>query len=768
MSDVFTTPDDGGDLKSSDFSTSMTDRLGAQWADTLDPKDSLSGMWALRRSREAQAGGDLDTVGATGDLDVFSSEPLQKRQDVFDAQRNSIPDISQSDAKDLLKQEGLTEQDVHLGDAPSHKLPVLKMQIEEAHTRRDRAAAIARGPQGFFPDALGAVTSIGVGMIDPVNAAAFSIPVLGEARMGKILMSAGDSILARGAVRFGEGAAQGAIGTAALQPADWWLHTRDGQDYTMANAMESIIMGAGMGGAFHSLHGGLTDYLARRQGLPLPGSPQDLLVRGLMTGTHVPARALADDGVPLEEVPGIGPVDAQPNETAPIDVPHPAEVLSDLPTPVRQDVVHAAMADVIAGRPTNAAEMLGIAADHDPRIAESFDAWHGSPHDFDRFDADKFGTGEGAQAYGHGLYFAENEKVARSYQRATSDKAFVNKVAELYDEGHSPDDAWAEIMDNWKDFTPAEQRLMTALEKDDWLGFDYPHQAVSAALRDIKAFDVSPETAAAARAVGNMYRVKIAANHEHFLDWDKSIEEQSGHMRDALLNHPDPMIAGTFAKHGHDVGQAYTRIAVHLGNRSGQSFDSAIRGEGYAERQGMASKALADAGIPGIKYLDQGSRDRGAGTRNFVVFDDKHIEITHKNGEPVTREELKAEHDARRVAIAANDNPPVLSDPATVAADPRWRELAETTPDFNEPETLAESEAAALVPEPDSVQPTKSLSALDKAAADAEEVWRQLEPTLTEEERASVNSALDQLRLDAEARSKIITDGVTCLAGAIG
>ncbi len=41
----------------------------------------------------------------------------------------------QSEAKDLLKREGLTEQEVHLGDAPSHKLPVLKMQIDGAHSR---------------------------------------------------------------------------------------------------------------------------------------------------------------------------------------------------------------------------------------------------------------------------------------------------------------------------------------------------------------------------------------------------------------------------------------------------------------------------------------------------------------------------------------------------------------------------------------------------------------------------------------------------------
>jgi hypothetical protein len=108
------------------------------------------------------------------------------------------------------------------------------------------------------------------------------------------------------------------------------------------------------------------------------------------------------------------------------------------------------------------------------------------------------------------------------------------------------------------------------------------------------------------------------------------------------------------------------------------------------------------------------------------------------------------------------------SSPAAVAADPRWRELADATPDYNEPDVLAESEAASHVPEPDSVRPVKSLTALEKAATDAEEVWRQLEPTLTEQERALVNNVMDQLRLDAESRSKIITEGVTCLAGAIG
>ena len=44
-------------------------------------------------------------------------------------------------------------------------------------------------------------------------------------------------------------------------------------------------------------------------------------------------------------------------------------------------------------------------------------AYHGSPHSFDQFDTSKIGTGEGAQAYGHGLYFAGNEGVAQAYRK---------------------------------------------------------------------------------------------------------------------------------------------------------------------------------------------------------------------------------------------------------------------------------------------------------------------------------------------------------------
>src|SRR5215469_8900609 len=43
-----------------------------------------------------------------------------------------------------------------------------------------------------------------------------------------------------------------------------------------------------------------------------------------------------------------------------------------------------------------------------PPWEEPIHAFHGSPYDFEKFSSANIGTGEGAQAYGHGLYFAEN------------------------------------------------------------------------------------------------------------------------------------------------------------------------------------------------------------------------------------------------------------------------------------------------------------------------------------------------------------------------
>lgn len=54
-------------------------------------------------------------------------------------------------------------------------------------------------------------------------------------------------------------------------------------------------------------------------------------------------------------------------------------------------------------------------------INRSIVAYHGSPHDFNKFSTEKIGTGEGRQAFGYGLYFADNGDIAKWYADRLAD-----------------------------------------------------------------------------------------------------------------------------------------------------------------------------------------------------------------------------------------------------------------------------------------------------------------------------------------------------------
>lgn len=133
-------------------------------------------------------------------------------------------------------------------------------------------------------------------------------------------------------------------------------------------------------------------------------------------------------------------------------------------------------------------------------------AFHGSPHDFTRFDISKMGSGEGAQAYGHGLYFAENEAVARSYRddltADISDPAMTaSRILELH--GGRQDAA----------LDYATKRLEDAYARGDM-------EAADRAMA-IRAAMVTPENLPSTQ--GHMYEVNINARPEQFIDWSEDI-----------------------------------------------------------------------------------------------------------------------------------------------------------------------------------------------------------------------------------------------------
>ena len=105
------------------------------------------------------------------------------------------------------------------------------------------------------------------------------------------------------------------------------------------------------------------------------------------------------------------------------------------------------------------------------------EAWHGSPHKFDKFSMDYIGTGEGAQAYGHGLYFADREDVAKAYRDALTrprfevagkpvDSPYNADIQKTFSE--EIDEAFQEQADSWADlFVLQADAVGKSVDPDD-------------------------------------------------------------------------------------------------------------------------------------------------------------------------------------------------------------------------------------------------------------------------------------------------------------
>ena len=234
-------------------------------------------------------------------------------------------------------------------------------------------------------------------------------------------------------------------------------------------------------------------------------------------------------------------------------------------------------------------------------IKKGIRAYHGSPHNFDKFDMSKIGTGEGAQAYGHGLYFAEREDVAKSYREAGRRSSYGS------------DYATATLKAKDGDYEKAANLIREEIRQTG----DFVSREELKDLNDALYLLERKKT-----STGNMYEVNINANPDDFLDWDKPLSEQSQKVQEAIN-----AIGSRGLYEASEIEPPF-RPAL-AGNPRGRQVVAGIRdtvgGTAYSE-------TLRDAGIPGIKFLDAGSRGAGDGSRNYVVFDDALIEILRKYG----------------------------------------------------------------------------------------------------------------------------------------
>lgn len=299
--------------------------------------------------------------------------------------------------------------------------------------------------------------------------------------------------------------------------------------------------------------------------------------------------------------------------------------------------------DVIIG---NAAKRAGISKDEmyqkiayqkaqmkdlPKGIKFQVDAWHGSPHTFDKFTTKKMGTGEGFQAFGWGLYFTDLPSIAEHYATAIgqNDSFFANAVdnstlsleAKVLAKGH-----YFESLDRVQ---AVELLLYNKKMSDDKIGFDE-------AIKFLKNYN--PQR--------NLYKVSIhkgkTPEQYTWLGWDKPVSDKLIRNINKVLeknNIPLEVLLG-------DTGREVYKSLSNWVNGS----------NGYSEKQ--ASLFLLENGIDGIKYpaesIARGATSDNARGFNYVVFDENAVSI---------EEVIKFQKDAmkaRGAMMMAMDNQAII------------------------------------------------------------------------------------------------------------
>jgi hypothetical protein len=232
-------------------------------------------------------------------------------------------------------------------------------------------------------------------------------------------------------------------------------------------------------------------------------------------------------------------------------------------------------------------------------------------HPLGRFDMSKLGTGEGAQAYGQGLYFAESEDLARGYRDQLTKPRVQRAQRLLSNSGNDVDLA----IENAK----KEIDRLRSLDLTPETGSSKRESLIS--LQEEKIAELTKLKNTGQMSKGSMYEVNIDADPDELIDWDELIDEQPKKVMDKLQSAD----WWPYAEEGiYDIAGARGE------NPTGADLVRWLEQDG----QDYAAEALEDLGIKGVKYADAFTRHKPKDKRsnNYVVFDPRIIEISKKYG----------------------------------------------------------------------------------------------------------------------------------------
>lgn len=257
-------------------------------------------------------------------------------------------------------------------------------------------------------------------------------------------------------------------------------------------------------------------------------------------------------------------------------------------------------------------------------------AYHGGPQDFEEFSTEHIGSGEGAQAYGWGLYFAGQKEVADFYRkklsgdgislsRFTKDGQVLNgreALREYFKPGHLV-----------KGYAGIDE-VLEFLEKDGWNWAVKVKSVEDQFGKKPNYYDAQPRwhsTEPSAKEVekvlsaegwkresGRLYEVDLSPREDEYLDWDRPLSEQSESVKEKLTTSPviEKWATSAWEKNGL------------RGTPTGSSLYETLTEKLGDQKQ--ASETLRSIGIRGIRYLDGSSRHANVIDKKLDALLSKH------------------------------------------------------------------------------------------------------------------------------------------------
>ncbi len=273
--------------------------------------------------------------------------------------------------------------------------------------------------------------------------------------------------------------------------------------------------------------------------------------------------------------------------------------------------------------------------------------YHGSPHSFENFDISKLGSGEGAQAFGHGLYFTNEVDIAKGYaNRLGSKKNF-----------------WEALKDG-NEISLTKEDFDFIKDEIESLGFD-GYNAEQSDIGDIKV-DGKNEFAP---DVLEALAVAFGKNAKSELESFDLTKEQIDKLLEIKRKISDPQLYKIAIHEGkspseYDYIDWREILTENQRKKIGGEFGDNVTGEevykSLSQELGSDQKAsefLLSKGIDGISYKSaKGTGGKTGEGRNYVIFDTDAIRIDEINQQKQSSPQAQAEVTAENPALADEES----------------------------------------------------------------------------------------------------------------